>query len=374
VVAFSRGALAAEAAMDVRALPTAGKAALDGYRRQRADHVKRGWYAVRLQDLSRSEVLEMVDDRRLPFGFDRQSVTSAIFKFSGGHPHSTKMLVDAVALSEGGGVVHLADILDRQFHEEDSPGTVRELLTQRVLPKPLKDRRLMQALVTSAAAQTSDQAALLYEHSGLVDRRFPFAAIAGLELWIPDGRGEERRLMHPVARLLLLEELRARPDKHPANWSAVHGWLRDQAEHAGDDAGQLYHALALGEAPYVTRQLHDQLGAVSSKDWLALLHAATVAPSPLRWVCDPVGHLEALTSWAADEDAALGPLARIVVGLWIDADPLLSSARNTLHDLIASAYDQLVARALTAFTAEAARHRRIAQDWDPPCPVHYHGE
>jgi hypothetical protein len=221
--------------------------------------------------------------------------------------------------------------------------------------------------ITCAAARDMGQAAQLAEHSGLL-RDDDAESVTSPELWIP-GAAPGTSVMHPVLRRLLLERLAEREQLAADGWAAVHGWLRQHAADRDDAAGELQHALALGELKYVTDELIERLREpeVDVAEWLGLLHSVTRAPMRTPPTGPPARHIGTLTGRRPDQSNRLaGSMALLVAGLWIAAEQLINSERAPLYRAIEKAFRDVApfaADGLALLLAEAERYGALADLW-----------
>jgi hypothetical protein len=378
VVATSRGPLAARVTDPTRLIPRADEAGIDDYLDRRADRPgrRRWWYPVRLPDLSEADVRTMVADRELR-DCHTGHVVLTVHGFTGGHPGATSLLLAAIA-EEPSDPVDPRRILEQRAPATLSDGTVRQQLWRLLLGDLPRLGVNVSDLVTCAAARDMGEAAQLAEHSGLL-RASDADAVTRPELWIP-GAVAGSSVMHPVLRRLLLDDLADRDPQAPDGWTAVHGWLRRHAAGQGDDAGELHHALALGELEHVTIELaarlrgpetganqpNERSGPHGVADWLTLLRSVSAAPSATRVPGPPATHIAALTGWADHNDRLTGSMALLVAGLWIAADPLVDSERAPLHRTIENAFRNVApfaADGLALLLTEAERHGALADLW-----------
>jgi hypothetical protein len=301
------------------------------------------------------------------------------------------VLLDAIA-EQPAEPIELRLVLEQPVRGDSERTTVRERLSHGFL------RGLRQStiddLITCSAVRGMEHIAPLVAHGELL-RGDDSMEITRPELWVGvDTAGALERggeggpgggtgagmaggvVMHPVLRRLLLVRLAERGAQEPASWSAVHGWLRQHAAQAGDEAGELHHALALGDLPTVTKRLESALTAMDVEDWLRLLRAVVAAPrqhptSPAARAAAragaPVDDVGPLTSgWVMPASRPAGPLARLVAALWIEADPLIGSEREQLHISIRNAFRDIAPfspNGLAVLHSEAERHDALAELW-----------
>jgi hypothetical protein len=320
VVATSRGDLAERVRARGESAVTLADAGYADYLRRSQTQVGRWWYPVLLPDLTLDEVGNMVAAMELPGG-SRHAVTSAVHRFTAGHPGATRTLLEAIAEHPD----EPADLL--AILSSPEPGvlsagsrTVEESLLRRLTegmrPAAVAD------LATCAAARNEEAALRLGADSGLLaGMRGEDPVIFAADLWRADTRGQAAEL-HPVLRRLLLRRLAARAPDSPADWVRVFGWLRASCLDAGDGTGELYHALALGAVEHVARWFAHALEHHDPAEWLRLLSSVTAAPSRLDHGLEPAPQIRALTRWADQREVPLALVGRLVAASWIYADPL----------------------------------------------------
>lgn len=361
-VATSRGALPARVVAAGEVVPTAEQASYADYLERGTGPIDRGWYPVMLRDLTRDEVGNMVSALGLHASGDRQ-VTAGVHGFTGGHPGSTRLLLDAIAERP-----ELALDLPALLASAE-PGVLGP--ASRTVEDRMRDELLdgvpggvLADLVACAAARDADQASRLAAHSGLLTGPPGVrAAIFAPELWTPPAGETKVSVLRPVLRRLLLRQLAARSTEDPAGWVPVHEWFRRDRCEAGDEAGELHHALALGMVEPVARRLCDLLGVTDVATWLALLGSVTQAPNRLPHDRAATVWFGELTDWADPRDLPLAPLGRLVAALWIAADPLGGAGRRDLHLEITAAYNDIAPYSRdgrAVLRGEAERHHGLA--------------
>ena len=340
-----------------------------------ADSVRswwRWWYPVWLPDLAASDVGSMVSLLDLKAGTRRSGVTSALYRFTGGHPIAVCALTEAIAATTVTGIAELLDGPAPQSELGRPPALADHLLSKLLHDLP---GEAVEDLVTCAAARDKVAALLLDAESDLLSqRRRDDPDFFGAILWAESPAAQHpaaqhpaaqhpaaqhpaaqhpaaqhpaaqhpaagNPVLHPVLRRLLLRRLAVRPDSDPASWAAVHGWLRERALAAGDQVGALYHGLALGEVEHVSRRLATALPERGAAGWLDLLEAVTAAPNALPAGELTAGRAEALAAWAKPHGEPLAPVARLVTARWLSTDPLSDPhVRGLRREIHASLHD-----------------------------------
>lgn len=341
VIATSRGSLAEGVCGPDRAgIVPLGEASYAGYLRRCGTPTGRDWYPVRLPELTENEVTNMVAALELPVG-RRRMVSSAVYRFTSGHPGSVRILLDAIAEHPD----HPADLLAILNSKETGPGGV----LPRTVEKALRDHLLAGVsdesdgadLVTCAAARDKEAALHLAEDSGLLTgMRGEDSVIFAPELWRA-GEGSGSAVLHPVLARLLNRRLAERAGSDPASWSAVHSWLRNRCAEVGDHEGELYHALAVGDLEHVALRFTALLKDTDAQSWLRLLAAVTQAPNHLDHQLPVADQIAGLTAWARQRQELSAHVGRLITACWIDADPMSDQHRLGLWREQAADLDQI---------------------------------
>jgi hypothetical protein len=366
VIATSRGALAAQVLPDAGSYPPLARADAEDALRDPETR----WYPVSLPDLTERDVRVMASEMDLPAGH----VPAMIYKFTGGHPRSTRCLLAAIA-EHPRDPVDIGRLLDGPHDPGDRSRTVGEQLLDDLLIGFSSRQR--DQLVTIAAARNREEAERLSAPKGLLATH-DAATILTADLW---QAGDPRRpaALPPVLHRLLARRLARRDEDETADWETVHRRLRPAAAWGRlaeeDKVRDLYHALALGELRPVTRRLAAWLVELDAATWLALVKAVVVAPRRSPAGGEPAIDAENLAKAVgqADPDDGAGQdlpslraLAALTAGLWIAADPFTGESRRDLHLGIAAGYDaaaQFSPEGRAVLHAEAAQHRTEALRW-----------
>lgn len=301
------------------------------------------WYCVRLRGLTAGETAQLGTNvaARLP------EAPLLAHRLTDGHPWSTRQLLTASARLVGR---EDPETLLRAVLSSTAPsaegadeGPLLEEEARQYLLRDLTDDQ-HRALVECCAAREFDAAC----DAGLLDRfqlhtRDSLARVVATRLWLTDpvpqdaeargGRGSGylegvhprplrgSSVLHPWLRLLLLQELAARPDR----WLAVHEQLRSWHAHHGHPLEVLYHSLALHRADDVVEHLARRLVELSDTDiWLYELYTITAAPlrEPVVPEQSATLRLEQLAADLAPRSfAEHTPLSLLVIGLWLASDP-----------------------------------------------------
>lgn len=331
------------------------------YRQHSGSHqAERWWYPVALRDLHADEVLAMVKALELR-GVADEVVATGVYRFTDGHPGTTRILLDAIS--------------DRRTDPKDLGALLRGPAPSVVgQPSATTGEVLLDSflhgvsstvradLVTCSAARNLDDAARIQPDSGLLASppgRRP--EVFSTRWWSHSDSGTPQ--LRPVLRRLLLMRLAARPDRDAATWGETHALLRRDRREAGDEVGERYHALALGEVEWVTTWLAGLLPKTDVAAWLGFLTDVTDAPSRPDDGTDPVDQVSELTRWVSVDEVPSEPLARLVAATWLIGHPLLTTGRMGLHLELASAYDAIAPFSLdgrSRLHLEAEKHRRAA--------------
>ncbi|MGH3813977.1 MAG: hypothetical protein ACRDUV_16250 [Pseudonocardiaceae bacterium] len=357
VAVTSRGELLAHVPpADVIELPAATGAARGPAHH---DHRQYWWGRHRLEDLTRDQVAAMVSALALREG-SNQRLTSMTLQLTGGHPASTRLLLDAVA-ERPEKQEDLAAVLDELEPGTAPEWTVAERMRQRLLadfsPEAFDD------LVTCAASRERQHALRLANSPLLGGRHHGYAAIVDPVLW-PAAKGAGPVLL----RRLLVRELARRDNPGLPGWSEVFDWHRDNCANAGDLTGKLHYALANRDLEFVTQRLHERLISDDATSWLELLASVTSAPHRRPDQDDPLAPTDEVFALLKETAPApsLEPLARLIASLWIVTDPFCGSRRRGLHLLIAADYTDIARlshRNAEQLLQVALKHRRRAEEW-----------
>ncbi len=202
------------------------------------------------------------------------------------------------------------------LRQNESAGLlVGELLPDLAGPDATTLRRLVHTAAADQLTATTEHVAT--EGTGLEADFVPLrtAMIGGLWAY-KRGDGAGPASLHPLLRRLLLLRLQSEPDA----WEATHRRLQLHYEHRYDRDRARYHALARCRIDEVTTALYELLSD-DAKGWLAAFDATVAAPNPLAGPvpADPDRLVEPVRRTGP---ALIYPLARLVAGEWLRADPL----------------------------------------------------
>lgn len=329
-----------------------------------AEHGRKPWYPIRLRDLTQDELANMVDELGRYAGNQKRRVSDTVFRFTQGHPGSTRQVLDAIQ-AHTTDPVDLRDLLHPVAAELGAAQPDPDVAVHGPAA-PFLDGipgETLSDLVTVSAARNQDEAEHLVARSGLVAARGGRSMFTP-GLWVPseDGTGH---VLPPVLRRLLQRELAARTHADAADWSEVHTWLRDYYAAREDDLGENYHALAGGDVEDVARRLTVLVSGRDVTTWLDLLTKVTAAPNRLDHDEDQLDLVRSLTAWTPPGGVPpLNAVARLVAALWIDADPLGDGRRHWLYLEIAACYDEIApfsGSGLAAFRVESEKYRRWSE-------------
>ncbi|MGH3612216.1 MAG: hypothetical protein ACRDRK_06330 [Pseudonocardia sp.] len=358
-VVTSRGRLLAD-------VPAEGVelAMTNGEVRRRAGHeggARRWWCRYGLADLTQDEIGIMVSALSLRDG-NNQRLTLMVHQLTGGHPASSRLLLDAVA-ARPDNRDDLTTVLDQPEPVAQSARmTVAERM-QRYLLGELPDE-VLDDLVTCAGARERQHAVRLATSSTLLDcGQATYTAVIDPVLWpVIAGTG-------PVLlRRLLLRTLRRRHDGGLPDWSEVFAWHRGQCAARGDETGELYYALANGDLAFVTQRLYEHLGSDEVTSWLELLASVITAPRRPQERDAPVVPMEQMRALIREIDlpSPLVPLASLVTCRWIADDPFSGSRLHGLHRQITADYTALARQfpdGAEQLLFAAGDYQRRAESW-----------
>ncbi|MGH3938648.1 MAG: hypothetical protein ACRDTG_08410 [Pseudonocardiaceae bacterium] len=356
VVVTSRGTLMA----DVTPAEQVELSAATGEARGQARH-RHWWGRYQLEDLTRDQIGAMVSALALREG-NNHRLTSMTLQLTGGHPASTRLLLDAIA--------------ERPTNRDDlvavlgqrAPGTPSERLT---VAGKMRRRLLVDFpqdgfddLVTCAASREREHGLRLATSPLLTGSQAGYVAIIDPVLW-PAAEGAGPVLL----RRLLLRELARRDTDGLPGWSKVFDWHRAYCKAADDLAGEFSYALANHDLVFVTQRLYEHLGHDDATSWLTLLTSVTSAPRRRHHQDDPLTPMEQMH--ALLEQTAPQPsfesLTRLIAALWIVADPFCGSRRRSLHLQIAADYTSIARlshHGAERLLQEAQIHSKRAEEWN----------
>lgn len=318
------------------------------------------WCRHMLPELSERETGVMVSTLAPNTGgnvalIGNHQLTPMVYGLAGGHPASTRLLVEAMRerpLEHGD---TLLELLDRPEpgRDPDRP-LLSDSLRQQLLGEFTEDT--YDDLVTCAAARTKHHASLLAARGELLVGGINSYREIVPVLWPASGGAGPT-----VLRRLLLRQLAARAEDEVANWTTVVDWLEARCAHDGDEEGVLHYAMAAGDIATACEGLRQRLATEDPVDWVWLLRSVTSMP---RRPTDPrVSPMDQLRE-AIDKRSQR--LTRLVVARWIVFDPFVSNRRRALHRQIAADYDFVAGLAQgdpEPLLNEADYHRKQAELW-----------
>lgn len=356
VVVTSRGALLSDVPLADQVLIAPDDDVRLGQHRFATDWSRCWWLQYRLPDLTDDEVGRAVTDMALTWG-DNQRFTQVVYQLTGGHPASTRLVLEAIAKSVPQKWVEPEVILSQGVGAE-RPLTVQDHMVDCLLGEV--PTAALRDLVTCAAARGREQALTLAGQDDLLARgQANYGEALDPILWPADGSAGSILLRRLLRRRLALRDPAISP-----SWSTVYARLRDTCGHEPDE---LYYALAEGDLGYVSRRLHQRLVELDSTTWSDLLTSVTEAPHQRRHRGAPIDEVRSLLS-SVDLDEPLDSVGRLVAALWVAADPFTDSRRRHLHWQIATDYADVSKLCPggphVVFLEAARRHRREAEWWD----------
>lgn len=216
-------------------------------------------------------------------------------------------------------------------------------------------------LVTCAAARERQHALVLsVQDDLLVGRQANYVEVLDPILWPPGAAAGPALLRRLLRRRLALRDSTVSP-----SWAGVYARLRDACRVEGDEAGELYYALAVGELGFVTRRLHQSLAVLESTPWFELVKSVTIAPHQHRRQEALIEEARTLVR-AAELEQPLTSLGWLVAALWIAADPFTDSDRRDLHlQIAADCTDvaRLSPNGPSAVLLQASHQQRREAEW-----------
>ncbi|MGH3797793.1 MAG: hypothetical protein ACRDSP_23220 [Pseudonocardiaceae bacterium] len=364
VVATSRGALLSDIATAEHVLVAQDSPGVAGQLSYSADRPHPWWLRYRLPDLTEDEVGRAVAALALDRA-NNQRLALVVYQMTGGHPASTRLLLDAIAERPPENRIEPEVILS-QAPIRSGPPHLTSVLDQ-VLGRLLVGvpNVALRDLVTCAAARERRHALSLTVQDDLLSGgQANYVEVLDPILWPAEIDGAAGPTL---LRRLLRRRLALRDSADPSNWSSVYRRLRETCRAEGDENGELYYALAEGELGFVTRRLHERLGELEITSWFELLESVAAAPHQHRRREASIDEVRALVRAAGLEQPMIS-LGRLIAALRIAADPFSDSQRRNLHLQIA-ADCTYVARSspsgLSAVLLQAAHnHQRQAEMWD----------
>jgi len=389
-----------------RALPLGGKpvpvrdAGLADYRRRLAEtargpadgggsgtdghavHLRPGWYTLLLPNLTEIETRNLVADRGRITDRHGQATNEllapVIFKFAGGHREATHVLV--AELTGSADPADLGTVLAKETESPLAPGSTGgearppvedwlvASLTTGLSESDVGDLTILAAARDQAAANRMD-----LESGLLTGMRSARGDLFARERWGEPAAGDPAApgavVMLPVLRRLLLRRLASSPDA----WSGAFGWLKAAAHDGGQGDAELYYALALSEAEFVTRRLAAPLSPGMTEGdaigWLARWHAVTAAPRPGaqagRGEAEGVRAIPSLVAWADPSDELVSSVAALVAARWLLANSLRAGDLRALRREIAASLDaaaRFAGAGRDAFRTQAEAYRRLPEN------------
>lgn len=358
VVTTSRGALLAQvpetdqvrvAPEDLRADPA-----------HHPDWSRYWWVGYRLPDLTEDEVGRAVADMGLLLS-KHQQLTRVVYQLTGGHPAATSLMLDAIAKDPPSTWIAPEAVFGRPERGGHDVPSVTEQILDRLLSGT--SETTLRDLVTCAPARMRAHALTMADRDDLlVDNPATYEEVIDPLLW-PAKESAGLTLL----RRLLTRRLAERVGDGEPGWSEVHARLRHICRAGGDEAGDLYHALADGELGFVATHLHRRLTELESAEWYELVTSVTEAPRLPITAGAPVDEVRALVE-SAELETEVVPVGRLVAALHVAADPFTDSRRADVHLQIADDWGE-VGRLRpggphAVFLEAARRHRREADWWD----------
>ncbi|MGH3996415.1 MAG: hypothetical protein ACRDTJ_03000, partial [Pseudonocardiaceae bacterium] len=310
VVATSRGALLTDIPSADWALVITDNAR-SGPLLRTTDRSRPWWLQYRLPDLTEDEVGRAVAALDLDRGND-QRLTRVVFQLTGGHPASTSLILDAIAKSPPKDRIEPEVTLSLAPSGEGSqrPPTVEDQVLGQLLTGA-SDATLRDLVTCAAAREQRHALALAVQGDLLVGGQSSYVEVLDPILWpTEDAAGPA------LLRRLLRRRLAQRDPAVSPSWAEVYARLRDACRAEGDEAGELYYALALGDLGLVTRRLHQCLAELENARWFELVESVTSAPHQHRRQEVLIDEVRTLVCTAALEQP-LASLGWLIAALWI---------------------------------------------------------
>lgn len=206
------------------------------------------WLRYQLPGLTEDEISRAVATS-VPATVDNQRVTRVFSQLTDGHPASIRLVLDAVARNPPVHPIEPEVTLSQPPSGEDSDRwpTVEDQMLDRLLDVSNAKSPLQDLVTCTAARELPHALALAAQDDLVVSDQVKFLENLEPILWPAD---QMAGLALP--RRLLQRRLARRDPAVAPSWSQVYGRLRDacrtkDGETKGDEAGELYYALAAGE-------------------------------------------------------------------------------------------------------------------------------
>jgi hypothetical protein len=325
-----------------------------------------GWQRFRrhrLSDLREDDVVNLIANTGLRSG-NTPWLPIMIHQLTEGHPAATQLMITTVAQHES--------IRDQPVtllgRLEPGAGPDRRTVAERLRADLLGEfpQESIDELITCAAATDVEHVRAL---TGLSSDSERWLNQIEQLLWPPVGGAGPRLL-----RRLLLPLLAERDAAHPASWDKVFERLRAGRAASGDQIGELYYRLAVGDLPHVVMELEANLRLLSCPQWYELLLRVSAAPRRLppstsgapAAVPSPDEQCRTLLRRPGHAYPSM-ELARLVVGLWVVNDPMTDARRRGLHEQIADDLEWLAGASpqdgVQCYRQSGHRHRRRGNLW-----------
>jgi hypothetical protein len=281
------------------------------------------WYPVCLDDLSWTEVRDIVDYRHVGF----------IYRLTRGHLWGTRRLAEILPVGD----------IDRPFnHAELDDFLLREAPTY--LLEDLGKARPI--LVRWSAAQSIDTARQALGHG----RHPNLDEEVVNRFWVVPGRRRHELRLHPWLRRMLLYELAM-----SADWKDTHKKLRQYCDKCKWSMEVAYHSLALDDPKPAVDYLLSALNTLDADHWINEFNEITSAPRLLARGQKAAEQYETMIQERGD-DILVNVILSMVAARSIWSDPL-GDPTYSLKDTIADGYARLAEMA----TAGSVEYRRKAK-------------
>ena len=260
------------------------------------------------------------------------SVTSAVHRFTAGHPGATRMMLDAIAEHPDNPARPAGDPDRPRARGARPPGAARSRKACSTASPRASRPEAVADLATCAAARSEEAALRLAAESGLLTgMRGEDSVIFAADLW-RTGPPDRAAQLHPMLWRLLLRRLAKRDPGAAADWSER---VRLAAGHAARMPATR-PASCITRSPWArsstcpggSRTRWNTATRPSGCGCCGSRHRGAQPAGLPAAARDP--RSGALTRWAERREQPLALIGRLVAASWIYADPLSAAHRRSL--------------------------------------------
>lgn len=302
------------------------------------------WYPIEVQGLTETEIGQLFVQQAPPAP---PRSPRFVYRLTSGHPDASRLLVKVIRErvdGRPGDVPDLRCLFDWPSSVAGA-GQLPMVLLHRLLGET--DEQFRELLVTCSAARDLADASRMLVLSATVPGKL-LAELNAAHGWAVH---EDRRVLHPLVRRLLILMLADRPAAAADSWEQVHQQLLHLSIKNKDRVGEMFHLLALGRVAEVVEKLQTRFTAVDvpAAAWLAEFEEIVSAPNRLTCDREPTTWVQELTAWCDPSSLLTACLARLTVERWISCDPL-GDPKGRLLRAIAGEYRTIAPFSRTAFS------------------------